>query len=121
MRAKTYLLLLLSFSQDIIGDGLPVDKEFIKQQILENLRNVLDPEIGLNVVEAGFIRNISIDDEGNVLIEIMLTSPFCPLTFFLTHNIKSAASNVKGVKSVEVKVVGFGIPPELERRLKRQD
>ncbi len=104
----------------LIGDLLPVDKGSIKKEVLERLRSVMDPELGLNVVEAGFIRNVNVDEEGNVLIEIMLTSPFCPLAFFLMHNIRRVAGGVEGVKSVEVKVVGFGIPPELERRLRGQ-
>jgi len=89
----------------------------IKQKIFEKLKEIVDPEIGLNIVEAGFVRNVKIED-GNVLIEIMLTSPFCPLAFFLINAIKEKALLIEGVKSVDVKVIGFGIPPELEERLK---
>ena len=103
----------MTLSQVIL---LSSSNEEIKQQILQRLREVMDPEIGLNVVEAGFIRNIKVED-GNAVIEMMLTTPFCPLAFFLTEAIKEKARSVEGVKTVEVKVVGFGIPPELEKRI----
>ena len=45
--------------------------------VKEKLREVIDPEIGLNVIELGLIRDVSLsDDKANVLM--MLTTPFCP-------------------------------------------
>ena len=43
----------------------------------EALRDVIDPEIGLNIIELGLIRDLSISDEG-VHINMILTTPFCP-------------------------------------------
>ena len=41
------------------------------------LRTVIDPEIGLNVIELGLIRNVSIS-EGQAIISMIMTTPFCP-------------------------------------------
>ena len=45
----------------------------------EALREVLDPEIGMNVIELGLIRNVSIDeDKKKAHITMIMTTPFCP-------------------------------------------
>jgi metal-sulfur cluster biosynthetic enzyme len=43
----------------------------------EALRDVIDPEIGLNIIELGLIRDVSVNDDG-VHINMILTTPFCP-------------------------------------------
>ena len=43
----------------------------------EALREVIDPEIGLNIIELGLIRDVNINDEG-VQVNMILTTPFCP-------------------------------------------
>jgi len=93
----------------------------IKNKIREKLKTVVDPEIGLNIVEAGFVRDIQIDSEGIVTISLMLTSPFCPLSFYIVESIRSAVMSIPGIKDVKVNIVGFGIPPELKKRLKIQE
>jgi metal-sulfur cluster biosynthetic enzyme len=41
------------------------------------LEEVVDPEIGLNIIQLGLIRNLKIDDEG-AIVRMILTTPFCP-------------------------------------------
>lgn len=94
---------------------MDINKEKMVEEIKRNLKKVMDPEIGVNLVEGGFIRTIEIDDEGNVKIGIMLTTPFCPISYLLINAVEEAAKSVEGVKNVEVNIVGFGIPPELEK------
>jgi len=94
---------------------MPINKEEIINEIKKRLRNVMDPEIGVNLVDGGFIRSIDVDDEGNVRIGLMLTTPYCPITYVLIASVEEAAKRVKGVKNVNVEIVGFGIPPELEK------
>ncbi len=92
----------------------------IEEQIREALKKVMDPEIGLNIVEAGFIRKIEVDENGVARIDMMLTSPFCPLSFYLQSMVIQEAKKVPGVKDVKVRIIGFGIPPELEEKLKKK-
>ncbi|RLF16716.1 MAG: hypothetical protein DRJ66_02765 [Thermoprotei archaeon] len=90
----------------------------LKDKIRDKLKSILDPELGLNIVEAGFIRDIKIDENGVVTISLMLTSPFCPLSAYIVEGIRNVAMSIEGVKDVKVNIVGFGIPPELKRRFK---
>ena len=47
------------------------------ESLKESLRTVIDPEIGLNIIELGLIRNVSVrDDQANVFM--IMTTPFCP-------------------------------------------
>jgi len=93
----------------------------IKDKIREKLKAVVDPEIGLDIVEAGFVRDIQVDNEGIATISLMLTSPFCPLSFYIVESIRTAAMSVPGIKDVKVNIVGFGIPPELKKKLEIQE
>ncbi len=50
-----------------------------EEELIESLRSVIDPEIGLNVVELGLLRQIDIDAENDLAkITMILTTPFCP-------------------------------------------
>jgi len=42
------------------------------------LNDVLDPEIGLSVIQLGLIRNFRLDDDGQAIVKMILTTPFCP-------------------------------------------
>jgi metal-sulfur cluster biosynthetic enzyme len=50
-----------------------------EEELIEAMRSVIDPEIGLNIVELGLLRNIEIADEADSAnITMILTTPFCP-------------------------------------------
>lgn len=50
-----------------------------EEQLMESLRSVIDPEIGLNIVELGLVRNLELDEEaGRANITMILSTPFCP-------------------------------------------
>lgn len=49
-----------------------------EEEVMEALRSVIDPEIGLNVVELGLIRDLTIDEDQQAKITMILTTPFCP-------------------------------------------
>ena len=50
-----------------------------EEQLMESLRSVIDPEIGLNIVELGLVRNLELDSESEAAkITMILTTPFCP-------------------------------------------
>ncbi|MDN5559176.1 MAG: metal-sulfur cluster assembly factor, partial [Ruaniaceae bacterium] len=46
----------------------------------EALRDVIDPELGINVVDLGLIYGVTLDHENNAVIDMTLTSAACPLT-----------------------------------------
>jgi len=50
-----------------------------EEELIEALRSVIDPEIGMNVVELGLLRQIDVDEENDsAKITMILTTPFCP-------------------------------------------
>ena len=49
----------------------------LSETVRESLRQVIDPEIGLNIIELGLIRDLQIEDE-SAEIKMILTTPFCP-------------------------------------------
>lgn len=57
-------------------DAEKTDPE-IASKLKEGLRTVTDPELGLNIIQLGLIRNVKVDD-GSVIIRMILTTPFCP-------------------------------------------
>ncbi|WP_077347334.1 metal-sulfur cluster assembly factor [Tessaracoccus flavescens] len=51
-----------------------------EDEILEAMKDVVDPELMVNVVDLGLLYGAQIDDEANVTLDMTLTSPTCPLT-----------------------------------------
>lgn len=84
-----------------------------KQDIINVLKTVIDPEIGVNVVDLGLIYDIDINNY-NVKIRMTLTTPMCPLGPIIVDNVRRAAESIKGVKKVDVEVV-FDPPWSLDR------
>ena len=64
-----------------------------KEEILEALRGVIDPEIGLNVVELGLIRDLEVGED-STKITMILTTPFCPYGPAMIEQVRLAASQV---------------------------
>jgi metal-sulfur cluster biosynthetic enzyme len=46
--------------------------------VKEALREVIDPEIGLNIIELGLIRDLAFQEDGSTWVKMILTTPFCP-------------------------------------------
>lgn len=75
-----------------------------KNQVLEKLKKVYDPEIPINVVDLGFIRDVKVKDD-KVEIKMTLTNPFCPMHSSITREVQDTVEKIKGVKSVKVELV----------------
>ncbi len=53
----------------------------------EAMRDVIDPELGINVVDLGLVYGVTIDSEGHTTIDMTLTSAACPLTDMIEDQI----------------------------------
>lgn len=73
-----------------------------EKAIRDALRKVIDPELGMDVVTLGMIRNVEISEEGDVEIKMVLTAPFCPLASYLTEQVRLTAAQVPGVREAKV-------------------
>ena len=85
----------------------------IKDKIIENLKQVYDPEISINVYDLGLIYDIDIDSLPKVTITHTLTSAFCPEADLIVSDIRVATSQVEGVTDVDV-ITTFEPPFGLE-------
>ena len=67
-----------------------------KEAVLTALREVVDPEIGLNVVELGLVRGLEIEDD-HMHIKMIMTTPFCPYAPQLIEMTRQRAQDALGV------------------------
>ncbi len=69
---------------DLVKDDLPDANEApsipTEEEIEEAMKDVVDPELFVNIVDLGLLYGVTVDDEGNVTLDMTLTSPTCPLT-----------------------------------------
>jgi len=73
----------------------PLDTGSLREQLREALRNVFDPEIGLNVVDLGLIREIEFRPEETAVTMIM-TTPFCPAAGYLIDQVRRRTEETLG-------------------------
>ena len=81
--------------------------EDIKDRILGALENVIDPELGIDVVNLGLIYEISFEDNGFTEIKMTLTTMGCPLADVLTESIHDALKEVPEVTEIKVNLVWY--------------
>jgi len=76
-----------------------------KEEIIEAIRQVYDPEIPINVYDMGLIYDINLKDNGDVFIDMTLTAPGCPVAGVLPQHVADAVACLENVGEVEVKIV----------------
>jgi metal-sulfur cluster biosynthetic enzyme len=74
-----------------------------REQVVQALSGVFDPELGMSVVELGLIYSIEIVN-GAVSIAMTLTAPGCPVHDVMPGWIRQAVTAVPGVESVDVRI-----------------
>ena len=77
-------------------------EEAMKESILGALENVIDPELGIDIVNLGLVYNIDLDDEGLCTVEMTLTSMGCPMGPQIVDMVKTALAEIK---ETEVNIV----------------
>ena len=76
-----------------------------KDDIIEAIRTVYDPEIPVNIYDMGLILELDISEGGNVVIGMTLTSPGCPVAGELPVWVAEAIEKVDGTGEIEVGLV----------------
>ena len=65
-----------------------------QEDLLEALRDVVDPELGINVVDLGLIYGVTLDEDGVCTVDMTLTSAACPLTDLIEDQARSATDGL---------------------------
>lgn len=75
-----------------------------RRRVARKLKEVIDPELGVNIVDLGLVYDILIED-GHVIIVYTTTTPGCPMRRYLQQQIDQALTEIEGIESAESKLV----------------
>ena len=76
------------------------------EDVTEALKNVYDPEIGINIVDLGLVYDAEIDDAAHrVDVKMSLTSMGCPAGPMIVEQVQEAVGEIEGVDDVAVEIV----------------
>lgn len=82
----------------------PDPAQDLRERVTAALRSVLDPEVGLNIVDLGLVYGVEVDG-GRVQIQLTMTTPTCPLGEQIADEAAAAAGAVEGVERAAVELV----------------
>jgi metal-sulfur cluster biosynthetic enzyme len=90
------------------------------KEIQRQLSRVVDPEIGMPIIEMNLIDKLDVTD-GNVDVQYHATTPYCPPIFALkiSQDIKDYLQQVKGVKNVRVTVTGHYLSDAVNKQVNK--
>ena len=77
----------------------------MKDSMLSALENVIDPELGIDIVNLGLVYDVELDDEGLATVTMTLTSMGCPMGPVIVDQVNTALSELPEVKSTNVNIV----------------
>jgi metal-sulfur cluster biosynthetic enzyme len=76
-----------------------------EERVKDQLRNVIDPEIGMDLVELGLIYDVGVHDEGrHVDVTFSLTSPMCPVGDLIQEQVEAETLSLEGVETVNAQL-----------------
>jgi len=86
-------------------DRLRGEKVITEERVREQLRNVIDPEIGMDLVELGLIYDVGVHEEGrHVDVTFSLTSPMCPVGDLIQEQVETETLSIEGVETVNAQL-----------------
>ena len=91
--------------------------EDLKENIMGALEQVIDPELGIDIVNLGLVYDVEMDDNGKTIVTMTLTSMGCPLAGVIVDQVNAALSDIPEVKETDVNIVWN--PPWTKDRMSR--
>ncbi|HBK0139020.1 TPA: metal-sulfur cluster assembly factor [Listeria monocytogenes] len=91
--------------------------EQLKENLMGALEQVIDPELGIDIVNIGLVNDVELDDDGLCTVSMTLTTMGCPLAGILTEQVQMALSDIPEVKDTNVNLVWN--PPWTKDRMSR--
>lgn len=83
----------------------PEELEALTQALVKELKTVFDPEIPVDIYELGLIYKIDVADNKDVIIDMTLTAPACPVAGEMPGWVKDAVSRIPGLGEITVNMV----------------
>ncbi len=68
----------------------------LAETLYEGLQSVMDPELGLNIIQLGLVRNVQIEED-KALVTMILTTPFCPYAPQLMEACRTKTEEILGI------------------------
>ncbi len=90
----------------------------LREQIIDILKTIYDPEIPVNIYDLGLIYDVQVDEQGAVRIAMTLTAPACPVAAMLPRQVEQRVRELPGVKEASVQLVWD--PPWTPDRMSRE-
>lgn len=87
-----------------IGEVKTQEQPLTEELILEKLKEVVDPEIGIDVVNLGLIYELKIRPDNTVYVKMTMTTPGCPLIMWLLKAVEDKVLQIPGVKDAEIEL-----------------
>jgi FeS assembly SUF system protein len=73
--------------------------------VVEALKSIYDPEIPVDIYELGLIYDVEINEDGDAVVTMTLTTPHCPVAESLPNEVELRVLSVPGIRDAEVKLV----------------
>ena len=86
-------------------EGVKTMSQEMKDSMMGAIENVIDPELGIDIVNLGLIYDVELDEEGTSKVTMTLTSMGCPMGPQIVSNIKQELMELPEVKDVDVNIV----------------
>ncbi|MFN6982483.1 MAG: SUF system Fe-S cluster assembly protein [Brevundimonas sp.] len=77
----------------------------LTEQLIEALKSVYDPEIPVDIYELGLIYRVDVSDDRDVVVDMTLTAPGCPVAGEMPGWVETAVEKVPGVRSAKANLV----------------
>ena len=77
----------------------------MKESMMGAIENVIDPELGIDIVNLGLVYDVELDDEGKAIVTMTLTSMGCPMGPQIVGSVEQELRELPEVKDVEVNIV----------------
>ena len=75
------------------------------EKVVEVIKSIYDPEIPVDIYELGLIYDVRVSDDGDIEIDMTLTSPSCPVAESMPEEVREKVSSLDEAKKVEVIMV----------------
>jgi len=90
----------------------------LREKVIQELREVIDPETLVDVISMGLIKNLNVTEDGKVSLEFQPSSPVCPLALPLALDIQNALKTLSEIQDLSVTISNHRMADEVNRYLK---